>query len=59
MSNSITRALQVAEEIVDRYGDPKSFAREFANLRQTRGIMESLEIALRKQDLWDIFLARG
>lgn len=56
---SVMRALTVAEEIADRYGDFSRFVRDYEARRESAGIMDSIRWALSQQKLLDIFEARG
>lgn len=49
-------ALTLAEEIVDEHGDINWFCEHYTLCREFNTVKDSLEMALREQNLWDRFL---
>jgi len=58
MSNTAFN-LKLAETIADMYGDGKLFAEEYRLAREHHDISDSIEIALEKQNLSEIFKTTG
>ena len=58
-SLSLLRFIRVAEEVADLHGDFDRFQRDYQELRSRMGIRESIQAALEKQNLLEVFLARG
>ena len=56
---ALSRFISVAEEIADRHGDFARFQRDYQELRSGLGIRESIQAALKNQNLLEVFLSRG
>lgn len=54
---SVMQALTVAQSIAERHGDENWFRNDYTLLRENHGILASIEIALKSQDLWGIFVS--
>lgn len=56
--STLTRMLEVAQEIADRHGDVNEFLASYNAHRTSMGIAVAIETALREQDLLDVFKSR-
>lgn len=56
--NAVFQALQVAENLADRHGDPNWFKNDYTMLRENYGILFSIKGALENQGLWENFAAQ-
>jgi hypothetical protein len=48
--------LQIAEKLIEEAGDIYWFRQHYSLLREHNGILDSLEIALKAQNLWARFI---
>lgn len=53
----ILESLQKAEQLVEEQGDSMWFKEQYTRLREFYSITESVEQALKQQNLWDKFQA--
>jgi len=50
------RMLRIAEKLIEEAGDIYWFRQHYSLLREHNGILDSLEIALKAQNLWARFI---
>lgn len=52
------QALDLAENLAYEYGDREWFMGCYTNSREYYNISDSIELALKQQDLWKMFVAK-